>query len=285
LEKNKILVPKVIEIITCSLCKINTFEKISTKKYCDDCAKKQKKIDQLNFRNKKEVEILTCVSCKINTFEKYKMKKYCDECSILRRRDRSNKYKQNNRENMNEYNKLYKTEHKEELKENRKIYEIENRKQIQDRRTEYSRKRRKSDPAYKLILVARNRMYKLVKGNNNNVSKTIGCDSQFLQNWLSFQFNASMSLDNHGDYWHIDHVIPCAKFNILNKRCQQECFHWSNIQPKERRENLSKNDSLNFREIHLHEIKLYVFIKKYNVPKDLLYSDINRYNSYHKCCS
>ena len=37
--------------------------------------------------------------------------------------------------------------------------------------------------------------------------------------------------ENYVKYWHIDHVIPCAKFNVSEVEEQQICFHWTNLCP------------------------------------------------------
>lgn len=231
--------------------------------------------------------LITCCYCNVNTFEKYLTKKYCDECNILVKRERCKKYKQNNKDKIKEYNKNYKQDHKEETKEYNKKYNVENREQIQQRQTEQHRERRKNDPSYKLILTARSRMYKLIKGifKGGSVTETIGCDGDFLKKWLSSQFTEDMTLENHGEVWHIDHVIPCALFDLSTTENQKQCFHWTNLQPKHKDKNLEKNNSLDFKEVHLHELKLSVFIKQNNVSEKFLYNGLDRYNSYKQCCS
>ena len=48
-----------------------------------------------------------------------------------------------------------------------------------------------------------------------------------------------MTWENHGE-WHIDHIKPCASFNLLNEDEQKKCFHYTNLQPLWASENLSK---------------------------------------------
>ena len=51
-----------------------------------------------------------------------------------------------------------------------------------------------------------------------------------------------MTWDNHGQ-WHIDHIKPCAKFDLTDKDQQKACFHYTNLQPLWKEDNLSKRDS------------------------------------------
>ena len=41
--------------------------------------------------------------------------------------------------------------------------------------------------------------------------------------------------------FHIDHVIPCESFNLVNEDQQRRCFHYSNLQILTAKENLEKN--------------------------------------------
>ena len=85
-----------------------------------------------------------------------------------------------------------------------------------------------------------------------------------------------MTFENHGTYWHLDHVIPCARFNLEDNAQLKICVHWTNIQPLKASINVSKKATLSLREIHLHEIKIHSFIKQ----NSLLGVHINRYEHY-----
>ena len=53
-----------------------------------------------------------------------------------------------------------------------------------------------------------------------------------------------MTWENHGAVWHIDHIVPCCKFDLTNEHEQKRCFHYSNLQPLFAQENLSKQGRL-----------------------------------------
>ncbi len=48
-----------------------------------------------------------------------------------------------------------------------------------------------------------------------------------------------MTRENHGER-HIDHIKPCAEFDLNNPEEQKKCFHFSNLQPLWAEENISK---------------------------------------------
>ena len=54
-----------------------------------------------------------------------------------------------------------------------------------------------------------------------------------------------MNWDNYGQ-WHIDHIRPCASFNLLDPIEQKICFHYTNLQPLWAEDNLKKSNKENY---------------------------------------
>ena len=67
----------------------------------------------------------------------------------------------------------------------------------------------------------------------------IGCTPQFLKDHLESQFKPGMSWAQR-NLWHIDHRIPCARFDLTDPKQQRACFHYKNLQPLWATENLRK---------------------------------------------
>ncbi len=71
----------------------------------------------------------------------------------------------------------------------------------------------------------------------------IGCSSKELESYLETQFTEGMTWDNYGYYgWHIDHIKPCASFDLSDPEQQKLCFHYSNLQPLWAKENIKKSN-------------------------------------------
>jgi hypothetical protein len=47
-----------------------------------------------------------------------------------------------------------------------------------------------------------------------------------------------------GKDYHIDHIIPCASFDLTKPEEQLKCFNWSNLQILTAHENMSKSDNI-----------------------------------------
>jgi hypothetical protein len=82
------------------------------------------------------------------------------------------------------------------------------------------------------------------KVKSKSTLELLGCSIDDLKNHLQSKFYADMSWENYGSYWHIDHIRPCASFNLQNEKEQKICFHYSNLQPLTAKDNLSKGARL-----------------------------------------
>lgn len=101
-----------------------------------------------------------------------------------------------------------------------------------------------SDLGFRLSVNLRGRIHKALKWAGINKSEAtkglIGCPVVWLEAWIESQFKPGMTWENYGPVWHIDHIKPCASFNLADPEQQKICFHWSNQQPLFARDNISK---------------------------------------------
>lgn len=79
------------------------------------------------------------------------------------------------------------------------------------------------------------------------LNEFLGCTPEFLRHWIEQQFRDGMTWDNWGlgdGKWHIDHIRPCASFDLTDPEQQKQCFHYTNLRPLWAIENLSKGGKL-----------------------------------------
>lgn len=113
------------------------------------------------------------------------------------------------------------------------------------------RARYHADPKFKVTRLLRARLRLLVKrkgGEKSASTMTLaGCTLPFLLWHLESLFQDGMTWENHGmgpGFWNIDHVRPCASFDLTNSAHQAECFHFSNLQPLWYEDNAAKGSKV-----------------------------------------
>lgn len=128
--------------------------------------------------------------------------------------------------------------------------------QCRDCRNKKRNKRTKTDNNFKIKKNMRCRIYHALKGKAKSASTIdlLGCTIEELWDHIESQFVEGMTRDNYGAVWHVDHIRPCASFNLEKPEQQRKCFNWRNLQPMFGSENSSKGDKYDFDIIH--EIKL-----------------------------
>ncbi len=97
----------------------------------------------------------------------------------------------------------------------------------------YQKERCKNDINFRLTRNLRCRMKYALK-NNIKTEKTIkllNCNIKFFKAYLELKFLPTMTWENYGEYWHIDHIKPCNSFDLSKEEEQQKCFHYTNLQP------------------------------------------------------
>jgi len=172
-------------------------------------------------------------------------------------RQKAREYYQENKNKIIESLKVKKEDKREydkkhylKIKDKKKEYVKKNMKIILKKQKIYVRERYKNDIQFRLREVYRSRVMSALK--KQTIKKTTTLDLlgvskiQTAVDHLTKQFKKGMSWDNHGE-WHIDHIIPCASFDLTKPSEQKKCFHYTNLQPLWARENLQKGARLEWR--------------------------------------
>jgi hypothetical protein len=110
----------------------------------------------------------------------------------------------------------------------------ENKKKFNTYFNKWINKKLKEDPHFKLKQNLSHRINLALKTKGVSKSKRtrelIGCTVFELWQHLEKQFQPGMTKENYGK-WHIDHIKPCALFDLTKEEEQIKCFHYTNLQP------------------------------------------------------
>ena len=206
----------------------------------------------------------TCIKCNVeksvDSFYKKEICKNCNICidchNIIRRekyaknRDKIlviRREKDRNNPKVKEYNTWYRNVNREIL--NKKSNEYQKKPEIKHRRNENLKKRRESDVRFRIEKRLRGRVYEALREQYGDKSyktmELLGCSIDECCKWLESKFLPGMTWENYGQYgWHIDHIVPCAIFDLTKPEEQLKCFHYTNLQPLWWEDNLSKGSKL-----------------------------------------
>jgi hypothetical protein len=184
---------------------------------------------------------------KIENRERYK--KYSKDPEAIKRKHKSQKkYAMKNREKILAYHAKYRAENKEEI--NRKIREwyYKNTKKVKERIKIYNKVYRNT-LHFKIKDNMRRRIRTALKKDGGKKTKRtmklVGCTAEQLKQHIEKQFKPGMSWEQRNSF-HIDHIIPCASFDLTKLSQQKKCFHYTNLQPLYPIENIKKGAKLNY---------------------------------------
>lgn len=215
-------------------------------KECRDC--KEKKSSDMFRKNRK-----TCLDCERSFGRDYR-----------RTTTKAKDWVEQNKERMTELQSRWYEENKERI-----------------RQKEYARL--KTDKKFVTVKYYRASIGRLLCGKAET-NKRLAIDRDQYIHWLEFCFRDGMTLENHHDVWHIDHVLP---LDLLYDSCKSKCigivrdtpeyqnllFSWYNTYPLEKLENRLKSNCITAKHLTEHILTLRRFLKtnKKNFAQDELY--------------
>lgn len=231
---------RVSPMKTCSKCglikELSEFHKDKNqndgfKKRCIKCRKEDSYIYDLKRTEKKK---------------EYHKNYYNENSKIIKQR--TIKYRLNNIDIISEKLKIYYINNSEKIKKSSKTNRCLNIEHYKLYAREYQRNRRNNDISYKLLCICRKRTNQAIKSTykRNTTIELLGCSHDFLRTHIEKQFKFGMNWNNYGiGGWEIDHIKPCALFDLKDPEQQKQCFHYTNLQPLWAKENLSKGKKFN----------------------------------------
>lgn len=144
--------------------------------------------------------------------------------------------------------KQWRKDHPEQEAQARKAYIEKNKKEINKYHSLWKAKKRETDIYYKLKENTSRRiryeLNTLLKGKKTKrTTAYIGCTIDALKTHLEKQFTDGITWENYGSIWHIDHIIPCATWNLADEFENNCCWNYRNLQPMLASVNQSKHDN------------------------------------------
>ena len=206
---------------------------------------------------------LICTKCMIKkeyvSFGKHKggpegMSNICLECKKIANKKWHNenkeyclKYAKNynleNKKLISEKSKLKRQQNPEKYRLQNKINRIKNGHKHLARTYEYRKEKLKNDIQFKLACNLRSRLVQAIKNKSKKGSavRDLGCTISEFQIYIEKRFRPGMTWNNWKiDGWHLDHIVPLAKFDLTNIEEFKKAVHYSNMQPLWARENCKK---------------------------------------------
>lgn len=178
----------------------------------------------------------------------------CKSCCSIR----TIKYYNNNKNKLLDSNKKRWHKNKDRYSRNSKKWRDDNKNKIRDiNKIWYNKNKEKvfkyhtykyhTNINYRIKILLSSRIRQVLQGGykSNRTVLLLGCSIEFFKGYLSAQFKDGMSWNNYGyKGWHIDHIRPCASFDLSKPEQQKECFHYTNLQPLWWYDNLKKSDKI-----------------------------------------
>lgn len=117
--------------------------------------------------------------------------------------------------------------------------------------------RRRSNPAIRIkqniSRGIRKAMGRTTSRKDARTHELLGCTIPGFMGFLERQFLPGMTWGNYGE-WHIDHIIPVARFDLTEPVSVRHAFNYRNTRPEWRIPNISKSDKLDMALVAKHEL-------------------------------
>jgi hypothetical protein len=218
-------------------------------KKCNKCSV-EKQLNEFSKDSKGKYGVKSqCKQC-IKEYDKEKniRNKYINQQYYL---DNKEKINQKSKETYNKNKQYYINKQIQYGKDNPEVRRKATAKYLKSNpeyQNQYRKNRYNTDPQFKLRIILGNRLNEVLKKNKtyktSNIITLLGCTLDEVKQYLEKQFINGMSWENHGILWEIDHIIPCDSFDLTNIYHQQQCFHYTNLQPLDKTKNRIKSNKI-----------------------------------------
>jgi len=227
---------------------------MTTTKLCTQC-QISKTLDEFpNSKSGKFGKFSKCKSCdKINQHDRYiknremriqKSKEY-----KLKNKEHNKKVDKDRYQRQREYKLAYQKQQRENNPHYMKEYRVKNKDKISKTSQKWYKTKYDTDLSFRMKNILQKRIAACVRGYHKSQStiQLLGCSIEDFKTHIENQFHkdSRMSWETYGPKgWHIDHIIPCASFDLSDPEQQKICFHYTNLRPLWWDENIAKGSKI-----------------------------------------
>lgn len=117
------------------------------------------------------------------------------------------------------------------------------------------------NPTYKDIDAKKKRMgidfrrYLTFRGTGRHVTPYLGNDLAGVREWIESNLLPGMNWKNYGSVWVVDHIVPLRMFDLFNEDDLLIVWHYKNLMPLLKADNLKKEGNAFFAFELLHSLK------------------------------
>ncbi len=231
---------------------------------CKECLK------QYNAKNKEQRTIYNKEYWQRTMEEQKEKSKIWRENNKEKHKGMNKKWREENKEYIREKDKKYREANWEKIKERNNIWRRKNYEDLKtntNRINEFAEQKIKSNTSRRI----RELLNETTNGKTDRTIKYIGTDLSKFRIHLESKFMDGMHWKNYGinvngeqkNVWHIDHILPCASFNLQNPVELMACFHYKNLRPLWWNKNIEKKDTYEFEKKLIY---MNIFIETYIIP-------------------
>ncbi|SRR6266404_4681808 len=162
--------------------------------------------------------------------------------NIVERQNAARVYGRDHSEDRKIKSAKWREENPEKVRVNTARWNTENARYL----VEFAVANRAANPDVRMIHNTRTRILQVLKGKYKSAHtvELLGCSIEDLKIHIEAKFTQGMTWDNQGKSWHLDHIQPCASFDLSDPEQQRTCFHYTNLQPLGKKENMYWGDEV-----------------------------------------
>jgi len=125
------------------------------------------------------------------------------------------------------------------------------------------------------------------KGSGDQVTQYLGAYVGTVREWIESNWLPAMTWKNYGTLWVVDHIVPLRMFDMFNEEDLKIAWHYKNLMPLLKEDNLKKEGNAFFSFELLFELKDrdFFFKKLYDRVLPEVQWMVKYINSFHRIYS